>query len=144
MPWFLSFFTWFGTAFTWLIKEFLPSIAKKFGLGAILGLIQKSVSFAVVAFVIAFFAVVINFALSMFSALSNFLAYISNVGNGGTWASCFIYMLNVSGISAGIEMAMPFYLGILVFLFIYVAYKISFLVLKTISDETSKTIESIK
>lgn len=144
MPFLLSFFTWFGTAFTWLIKEFIPTIAKKFGLGAILGLIQKGVSLIVVAFVIAFFGVVINFALSMFSALSNFLVYINNVGNGGTWASCFIYMMNVSGISMGIQMAMPFYLGILVFLFIYVAYKIAFLVLKTISDETSKTIESIK
>lgn len=107
MPWLLSFFTWFGTAFTWLIKEFLPSIAKKFGLGAILGVIQKGVSFAVVAFVIAFFAAVINFALTMFSALSNFLSYINHVGNGGTWASCFVYMLNVSGISAGIQMAAP-------------------------------------
>lgn len=139
-----SILGWFGTAFTWLLKEFLPKVAKRLGLGAVLGVIQKGVSFAVIAFIIVFFGVVINFALSMFSAFSNFLNYLSNIDQGGTWASCFIYMLNVSGIAAGIQMAMPFYLSVLVFFFIYAAYKIAFLVLKTVSDETSKTIESVK
>lgn len=144
MGFIVSFLTWFGTGFTWLLKEFLPKVAKRFGLGAILGTIQKSVSFAVIAFVIVFFGVIINFAISMFNSFSNFLAYLNNLDSSGTWASCFVYMMNASGISAGIQMAAPFYLGILVFFFIYVAYKIAFLVLKTISDETSKTIESVK
>lgn len=144
MGFFVSIFAWFGTAFTWLLKEFVPKIAKRLGLGAVLGVVQKTVSFAVIAFVIAFFFAVINFALSMFSAFSNFLNYLNNIDHGGTWASCFIYMMNVSGISAGIQMAAPFYLGILVFFFIYAAYKIAFIVLKTVSDETSKTIESVK
>lgn len=144
MPFLISFFTWFGTAFTWLIKEFLPSIAKRFGLGAILGVIQKGVSFAVVTFVFAFFAAVIAFLVNMFNALTNFIHYISNIDQSGTWASCFMYMMNVSGIMAGIQMAAPFYLGVLVFFFIFAGYKIAFIVLKTISDETSKTIESVK
>lgn len=144
MGFFVSIFTWFGTAFTWLLKEFLPKVAKRLGLGAVLGVIQKGVSFAVIAFVIAFFIAVINFALSMFSSFSNFLNYLNNIDSNGTWASCFVYMMNVSGISAGIQMAAPFYLGILVFFFLYAAYKITFIVLKTVSDETSKTIESVK
>jgi len=142
--WVVGLLSWFGTAFTWFLKEFLPKVAKRLGLGAILGIIQKTASFAVVAFVVIFFGVVINFALSMFSAFSNFINYLSNIDQGGTWASCFMYMLNVSGIAAGIQMAMPFYLSVLVFFFIYAAYKIAFLVLKTVSDETSKTIESVK
>jgi hypothetical protein len=144
MNFLVSFFGWFGTAFSWFLKEFLPKIAKRLGLGAILGIIQKTVSLAVIALVVAFFGIVINFALSIFSAFSNFLNYLNNIHNGGTWASCFIHMMNVSGISAGIQMAMPFYLSVLVFFFIYAAYKIAFVVMKTISDETSKTIESVK
>ncbi len=144
MNFLISFFAWFGTGFTWLIKEFLPNIAKRLGLGAFLGVIQKTVSFAVISFVIAFFIAVINFALDMFNAFSNLMVYVSNISGSGTWPSCFMYMLDVSGISAGIRMALPFYLGVLAFFFIYVAYKIAFIVLKTISDETSKTIESVK
>lgn len=144
MPFLLSFFGWFGTAFTWLLKEFLPRVAKRLGLGALTGIIQKTVSFAVVAFVITFFGIVINFSISMFSTFSNFINYLNSIGSSSEWASCFIFMLNVSGVSAGIQMAAPFYLGILVFFFVYAAYKIAFLVLKTISDETSKTIESVK
>lgn len=144
MPFFISFLSWFGTAFSWVVKDFLPRIAKRFGLGAILGVIQKSVSFAVIAFVIVFFGIVINFAINMFSSLSNFITYLNALDTQGTWASCFVYMMNVSGITAGIQMAMPFYLGVLVFFFIYATYKIAFIVLKTISDETSKTIESVK
>jgi hypothetical protein len=144
MPLLGSFFTWFGGAFAFFIKELIPRIAKRLGLGVILGAIQKTVSVAVVGLVLLLFGAVINFALSIFSAFSNFLAYINNINGSGQWASCFIYMLNVSGISAGIQMAMPFYLGVLVFFFMYAAYKIAFTVLKTISDETSKTIESVK
>lgn len=144
MGFFTSFFSWFGTAFGWLLKDFVPKIAKRLGLGAVLGVIQKGVSIAVVGFVVLFFGAVINFALNMFSAFSNFINYLNSIGAQGTWPSCFIYMMNVSGISAGIQMAAPFYLGILVFFFLYAAYKITFIVLKTISDETSKTIESVK
>lgn len=144
MPFLISFFTWFGTGFTWLIKVFLPNIAKRFGLGFILGAIQKSISMIVVAFVIIFFGIVINFAISMFNFLSNFLMYLSSVGGQGTWASCAIYMLQVSGVADGLQMAAPFYLGVIAFFFIYAAYKITHIVLKTISDETSKTIESTK
>lgn len=144
MGYIVSFITWFGSGFTWLLKEFLPRVAKRLGIGALLGTIQKTISLAVVAFIIVFFGIVIDFAIRMFNAFSNFITYVNHIADGGTWASCFIYMMNVSGISAGIQMAMPFYLGTLVFFFIYAAYKIAFVVLKTISDETSKTIESVK
>lgn len=144
MGFLISFFGWFGTAFTWLIKEFLPRITKRFGLGLILGAVQKSISVIVVVFVISFFGIVISFALRMFSELSNFINYISSVATQGTWASCAVYMIQVSGIAQGIQMAAPFYLGVIVFFFIYGAYKIMYIVLKTISDETSKTIESSK
>lgn len=144
MGYLISFFAWFGPAFAWLIKEFLPRIAKRLGLGLILGAIQKTISVIVVVFVIAFFGIVINFALSMFSELSNFINYLSNVSSTSSWASCAIYMIQVTGIAQGIQMAAPFYLGVIVFFFIYAGYKIFHVVLKTISDETSKTIESSK
>lgn len=144
MPFLVSFFTWFGGAFTWFMKDFIPRIAKRLGLGVVLGAIQKTISLIVVAFVLVFFGLIINFAINMFNALSNFINYLSSVSGSGSWASCAVYMIQVSGIAAGIQMAAPFYLGVVGFFFIYAGYKIMHIVLKTISDETSKTIESTK
>lgn len=144
MPFITSFFSWFGGAFTWLLKDFVPRIAKRLGLGAILGVIQKAVSAIVVTFVIAFFGIVINFAISMFNKFSEFITYLNGIGSTSSSASCLIRVMNASGITAGIQMAAPFYLSVLVFFFIYAAYRMFYTVAKTISDETSKTIESTK
>lgn len=126
------------------VKKFIQKIGKKFGIGFVSGPIQDAISVSVIAVSLSFLSFVIYFILNMYVAFSNFLAYVNNIDNGGTWASCFVYMLNTTGISAGIQMAMPFYLGILVFYFTYGLYQIVTRVLKTFSDETFKSSESFK
>lgn len=144
MGYVVSFLGWFGGAFTWLIKEFIPTLAKKLGLGAITGVIQKGVSIAVIALVVSFFGFVIYFITTMYTAFRDFLSYLTNLPGGGEWGSCFLNMLNASGVASGVNMAMPFLMSVLVFYFGYATYKVVIMVSKMISDETSKTIESFK
>lgn len=145
MGFIFSFIAWFGTAFTWLLKDFAPSILKRFGIGAITGVIQKAVSVIVIGLTVAFFGFTIYFISQVYSAFRNFLDYSSNLGNGGDqWVSCFLNLLHASGIAQGVTMAMPFLMFVLVFYFGYAAYRIVLLVSKTISDETFKTGQSFK
>lgn len=144
MSFIISFFGWFGTAFAWLLKTFLPNVAKRFGLGAITGLIQKGVSVAVVALVVSFFGFVVYFISQMYNAFRDFMSYLSNLPGGGQWGSAFLHLLQASGIAQGVQMAMPFMMSVLVFYFGYSAYKLVMMVMKTISDETAKTTESFK
>jgi hypothetical protein len=144
MGFIVSFLGWFGTAITWIIKTFIPSIAKRFGLGAITGIIQQGVSVVVVTTIVAFFGFVVYFITQIYSAFRDFLTYISTLPSGGQWGSAFLHILNASGIASGFRMAMPFMISVLVFYFGYAAYKLVLMVLKTISDETAKTTQSFK
>lgn len=144
MGFIVSFLGWFGTAITWLVKTFIPSVAKRFGLGAITGLIQKGISVVVVSMVVTFFGFVVYFITQMYNAFRAFLDYIAVLPGGGVWGSAFLHILNVSGIAQGFRMAMPFMMSVLIFYFGYAAYKLVMMVLKTISDETAKTTQSFK
>lgn len=140
-----GFIGWITTGLTWLFKTFLPDLAKKFGLGAITGLVQKAVSVVVITLTVSFFAFVVYFITTVYNAFRDFLSYTSSMsGSGDQYASCFLNLLHASGIAQGVQMSMPFLMMVLVFDFGYAAYRIVLFVTKTISDETFKTTESFK
>ncbi|MBV5279306.1 MAG: hypothetical protein J0647_09830 [Campylobacteraceae bacterium] len=125
-------------------KKFFTKIGQKLGLGAVAGTIQNGISIAVIASSIAFFGFVIYFITNMYAQFRNFLTYLSNLPDGGQWGSCFLNLMNMTGISAGVSMAMPFLMTVFVFYFGYAVYQITHKVLKTFSDETFKTSEAYK
>lgn len=124
------------------IKSTVAKWGQKFGLGFIAGGVQSTISVAVVAFAVTFFGFVIFFISQMYSAFRNLITYISTMSAGGASGQCFLNLLHASGIASGVSMAMPFMMTVLVFYFGYALYKVTSGVLKTISDESSKTIEA--
>lgn len=125
-------------------KKFITKVGQKFGLGMVAGTIQNSLSIAVIASSVAFFGFIVYFVLNVYNAFRDFLNYLSNMPNGGQWGSCFLNLMNATGISAGVSMAMPFMMMVIVFYFGYAIYQITHRVLKTLSDETFKTSEAYK
>lgn len=125
-------------------KKVFTKIGQKLGLGMVAGTIQNGLSIAVIASSVAFFGFVVYFIMNVYTAFRDFLNYLSNLPGGGQWGSCFLNLMNATGISAGVSMAMPFMMMVIVFYFGYAIYQITHRVLKTFSDETFKSSEAYK
>ena len=136
-----------GSFIWWLVQKFFPFLIKKFGLSSVKFAIQKLISAFVVSTAILFYAAVIVFINETFTIFRNFLALIespSSAGFGGAgseYVSCFFYLMDVSGVSAGFTAAFNFGLSVFIFFFFRGLYKITVQTSKLVSDEIAKNLK---
>ena len=140
----------FCSGIFWLIKKFFPFIIKKYGLGAVKFAIQKSITAFLVLTTVAFYASVIVFISNTFTVFRNFIAILQNPssssfmsGASSEYLSCFLYLLNASGIASGFNAAFSFGISVLIFMFMHKLYQVSVRTLKLISDEISKSLRLV-
>ena len=138
-----------ASAIFWFVQKFLPFLIKKYGIGAVKFAIQKVVTGFLILTTVAFYASVIVFISNTFTVFRNFLDLLNNPaassfgGNGASYIPCILYLLNVSGISAGFNAAFSFGLSVVVFMFLHKLYQISVRVLKIVSDELNKSLRLV-
>lgn len=133
-------------AVIWLFEKFLPFLVKKFGLGAVKFGIQKAASVVVVLVTVAFYSAFIVFISESFTRfkalidLFNHPAANSGIsGQSAEYFSCFLNLLQVSGIASGFNSAMSFGMVVLIFFFTRGLYSATIKALKIVSDEISKS-----
>ena len=138
------------TGIIFLFKKFLPYIAKKFGLGAIKFGLQKTASVAVVAVTVAFYTAFLVFISETYTQFKDLIDLFNNpTSYGGMSAtsthyfSCFLHLLNVSGIASGFNAAFSFGMTVLLFFFTRAFYTATIKALKIVSDEMSKATKLI-
>ena len=148
MSYVISAITSIGMGLFWLVQEFFPFIVKKFGLGAIKSSIQTVISSFVIIVTIAFWAAMVTFITTTYTYFKDFLIVISNpmssssaAGNGSEYISCFIELLQVSGIASGFNSAVGFTMIMLVFMFSLIVFRTARSSLTLISDEVDKNLK---
>jgi len=147
MGWLVSIGGFIGSGLSWLFQKFFPFLVKKYGLGAAKALTQKAISALLVSTAIAFYSAVFIFISETYTRFRFLLEVISNPTAAGFGSSselsCFYYLLEVSGISAGFNSAFAFAISVFIFFFFRGFYSITVKTLKTISDEISKSLKLI-
>jgi len=148
MPLIINLVTAIGTGIMVLIQKFFPFLIKKFGFNAIKFGIQKIASVAVVLLTIAFYSAVIIFISETYTQFKAVLEIINTPtasmgGEASSSFSCFLNLLNASGVSAGFNSAFSFFVSVMIFFFTRGLYSITSKSLKIVSDEISKSIKLI-
>lgn len=148
MPLLINLVTAIGTGLMFIIQKFFPFLIKKFGLGAIKFGIQKTASVAVVVVTIAFYSAVLIFISETYTQFKVVIDIINSSstsmsGDSAKYFSCFLYLLDVSGISAGFNSAFSFFVSVMLFFFTRGLYSITSKSLKIVSDEISKSTKLI-
>jgi hypothetical protein len=151
MPFIINAIISIGSGLFWLVKKFFPFIIKKFGLASVKYGIQLSISSLIFLVTLSFWGAFIVFIVETYSQFKAFLALISNpatstaaTGQGQEYLACFMYLMDVSGISNGLNSAFSFTIAILIFMFSHVLYKTAINVLKLVSDELAKLINAAR
>lgn len=132
-----------ATGVMWLIQKFFPFLIKKFGLGAIKFGIQKTASVAVVLVTLSFYSAVIIFISETYSVFNDVLNTINSPTSGMSGSSsekfsCFLFLLDVSGIKSGFNSAFSFFVTVMLFFFTRGLYSLTVKSLKIVSDEINK------
>ena len=147
MAFLINIVTVIGTGIWWIIQKFFPFLVKKFGLSTVKMAIQKAISAVLILVTIAFYGSVIVFISETYTRFRFLLDVISNPSSAGfgdsQYLSCFYYLLQVSGISAGFNSAFAFGISVFVFFFLRGLYALTIKTLKLISDEVSKSLKLI-
>ncbi len=145
MMFFVNLLSALGNGIYWIITKFFPILVKKFGLLSIKAFTQKTVSALLIAVSLAFWAAFVVFLTTAYNKFSDFLTLISNPssssatsGQGGEYLACFFHLMDVSGISSGLNSAFAFTIMILLFSFTQVLYSVAKDTLKHVSDELNK------
>lgn len=137
-----------GSGIFWIVQKFFPFLLKKFGLVSVKFGIQSTISALVFVVTLAFWAAFVVFITETYSQFKVFIALISNPtlnnlgGQGQDYIACFMYLLEASGISNGLNSAFSFTIMLLLFMFSLVLYKTAISTLKLVSDELSKLISA--
>ncbi|WP_373002613.1 hypothetical protein [Sulfurimonas sp.] len=143
MPLIINLVTAIGTGLMFIIQKFFPFLIKKFGLGAVKFGLQKTASVAVVLIYVAFFGAVVIFISETYTQFNVVIDLINNPtssmsGDSAKYFSCFLYLLNVSGIASGFNSAFSFFISVMIFFFTRGLYSIATKSMKAVSDELNK------
>lgn len=141
--------TFIASGILWLFKKFLPFLSKKFGIGALKFAARKASAFLLVSVTVAFYAAFIVFIAETYNVLSAFINSLNSGAvsfpgtSGSQYIGCAYYLLNASGISAGLSSAFTFGLAVFAFLFLHSLYTSTIQVLKILDHQVSELFKTL-